>query len=747
MTNREQNDTREIKPIFISYSRKDIETVTAIKEEIERNIEMACWMDMEGITAGTDNYKKAIIQAINSCPIFLFMLSEESQKSENALKELDFAYEKYREEGKKVVIVYIEKCKMSDELRYDYQRADTIDWQNKEQREKLIRNLRSWTNYHNSQHPKFQLAFSKRNYDIFLSRNKKDMVEAERLRLFFESYGLSVFDPDLLLPSKNMVDYARAIDQAIELSDNLIVLCSPNELGTGDGNSSNWVNHSWCLFRYELLYKRKKGNLFTILKGVDVNDLDIGLRQYEAFQMDDIESSGILNHFNILPKFQNIHERINLLVNEYQEVLLHQNRISENLCSNMMAIGRHHKVCPVCNQEVSVSSTFCDRCSWQFPVLFGVGEKNSVQGGGTQLSLARMIWEKTILNKDAIERLNREKDVLTKQIDQLMSTVTNQKKIIGDLQKDAVLLENKKSMEIWDKEDILCLKTLVGHTDWICSVKYSPDGLRLASASSDNTIKIWDAVEGHLLKTLEGHEDEVVAVAFSPDGRLIASASCDQTVRLWDVITGKCLLIFRGHTNGVYDVSFSPTGHQLISASMDKTIRVWDIGTTKSHSLEGHSGGIAAVSFSPDGKHIVSTSSDNTIKIWDGASVECTLEGHVDTVWDAEFSPDGKRIVSASADQTVRIWNVDSGKCIMTLNNHRSTVWAASYSPDGKYIASSSSDNSIIIWDSTTGLKIRELTGHADGVWGVSFSPDGRKLASASKDRTVKLWGPSKNAD
>jgi len=104
-------------------------------------------MDLEGIESGNPKFTKIIVRAINSCPIFLFMLSEASQRSENALKELDFAYDKYHEEGKKVVIVYIEPCKMNDEFKFDYLKADTIDWQNPLQREKLIRDLKAWTNY------------------------------------------------------------------------------------------------------------------------------------------------------------------------------------------------------------------------------------------------------------------------------------------------------------------------------------------------------------------------------------------------------------------------------------------------------------------------------------------------------------------------------------------------------------------------------------------------------------------------
>lgn len=44
-----------------------------------------------------------------------------------------------------------------------------------------------------------------------------------------------------------------------------------------------------------------------------------------------------------------------------------------------------------------------------------------------------------------------------------------------------------------------------GHSNAVVSLKFSADGLRLASASADRTAKIWDPFSARCLVTLEGH--------------------------------------------------------------------------------------------------------------------------------------------------------------------------------------------------------------------------------------------------
>lgn len=213
-----------------------------------------------------------------------------------------------------------------------------------------------------------------------------------------------------------------------------------------------------------------------------------------------------------------------------------------------------------------------------------------------------------------------------------------------------------RMIKLWEVTTGREVLTLVGQADLVMSLAFSPDGKLLASGSckrnplSDEClgqIKLWEVTTGHNVLTLTGHNGYVRAVAFSPDGLLLASGSSD-TIGIWNVGTGQNVRMLkadivvckdggeaqafsafaqalRGPSEGVWSLAFSSDGKYLVTGSQgtgnfgprQPEIKLWDVSTGKEILvLTGHTQDVKSVSLSPDSKLLASGSSDKTIKLW-----------------------------------------------------------------------------------------------------------------------------------
>ena len=108
------------KDVFISYSRKDIDTVRPIYEQLEK-AGVKCWLDMDGMYSGV-SFKKVIVDAIKQSKVLLFMSSENSNKSRNVVSEVSIAVEYV----KKIMPVRLDMSPYSESIEYDIINHDYV---------------------------------------------------------------------------------------------------------------------------------------------------------------------------------------------------------------------------------------------------------------------------------------------------------------------------------------------------------------------------------------------------------------------------------------------------------------------------------------------------------------------------------------------------------------------------------------------------------------------------------------------
>ncbi len=115
---------------------------------------------------------------------------------------------------------------------------------------------------------------------------------------------------------------------------------------------------------------------------------------------------------------------------------------------------------------------------------------------------------------------------------------------------------------------------LVGHSDDVTSVRVSPDGSRILTASLDHDVREWSAENGMPLAVVKAHQGRVSDARYSPDGRWIVTAG-PGAAGVWDARTRRRLFYLGGHDGPLSGAAFAPDSRTIVTTGADGTVRTY----------------------------------------------------------------------------------------------------------------------------------------------------------------------------
>ncbi len=320
----------------------------------------------------------------------------------------------------------------------------------------------------------------------------------------------------------------------------------------------------------------------------------------------------------------------------------------------------------------------------------------------------------------------REKNRLKGHIDSIYSIrFSPNGKYIATASKD-------QTVRLWNLQGKLLQKLQLNHS--IIYIRFSPKSNIVGTVSNDGIARLWN-LKGKLLKQFKYNNSLVLSINFSPDEKLIATASNDGNLRIFNN-QGKLIQKWKAHQKRINDVSFSSDSKLIATASDDFTVRLWNIQGKLIKEFTGKDKSIS-LDFSPNGKYLAfSFSSDYSIvEFWNIFTQTITSFSTSHRVTELNFSPDSELIATSSFyDGTARLWNLQ-GELLQEFSHNNFSINGINFSPDGKYLATASDDKIARLW-SVENLFLK----HDSSVLNVSFSPDGKYFATVSRHGMVYLW-------
>jgi WD40 repeat protein len=314
-------------------------------------------------------------------------------------------------------------------------------------------------------------------------------------------------------------------------------------------------------------------------------------------------------------------------------------------------------------------------------------------------------------------------------------------------------------IRLWDVVSGGSLAALPGHKHWVETVHFTADGSRLITvggvAGQPGEIRISETAGLRPTAVLAASNGGLTCGRFSPDGSRFATGSTDGTLILWDVTRalagdGSSKKVIPAHKGLVRNLAWTKDGSRLVTSGEDGVVKVWDPKTDESVlTITAADRPVYGVAVSPDGTMIATAAGDwknrknGQVRVWDAIKgTELFRLPDADApAWGVAFTADGHLIAAQMGETAVRVFDIKSKKVVRSLTA-ATEARALSVSADGNWVAITAQANGLVkVWETGNWREAYEVPAHPGKVvFTVDFAADGQTMLTAGGDGTAVVW-------